>query len=99
MVSPRYLDDMEKRTLLVLARAAVGFRILVIEAGSLPPSMDETSWSDLEDGGRPVRDPFLGERPATSFTGGLLAISIGTPLPGRPPTSIVVAIESHAQAH
>ncbi|MBW2262121.1 MAG: hypothetical protein JRG91_09125 [Deltaproteobacteria bacterium] len=62
-IAPRVLADVEHRNILMLARALLALRLVMLAAGSLPGRMDETAWSGLEDGGRPFRDPFTNERP------------------------------------
>jgi hypothetical protein len=62
-VSPRILTDVEHHNLLMLARAMLALRLLMLQAGALPATMDEPAWKGLEDGGRPFEDLYTGERP------------------------------------
>lgn len=80
-IAPQILRDVERRTALVLARALLSLRLLMLEAGSLPPYMDETSWSGLEDGGLPFRDPFTNERPVYLLRDGDTVILRSASLP------------------
>lgn len=69
-ISPRVLDDAEHLTYLNLARAMLSLRLLMMEAGSLPSHMDETSWKGLEDDGKPYQDPYTGLRPVYTLRDG-----------------------------
>jgi hypothetical protein len=69
-VSPRILTDVEHHNLLMLARAMLALRLLMLQAGGLPPVMDEAAWKGLEDGGRPFEDLYTGERPGYALRPG-----------------------------
>jgi hypothetical protein len=48
----------------------LSLRLLMMEAGSLPSHMDETSWKGLEDDGKPYQDPYTGLRPVYTLRDG-----------------------------
>ncbi len=80
-IAPRILADVEHRNTLMLARAMLALRLLMLEAGGLPVRMDEEAWRGLEDGGRPFIDPFTGKRPIYLLRDGSTAILRSPPLP------------------
>ncbi len=79
-IAPRVLGDVQHRNTLMLARAMLALRLLMLEAGGLPARMDETAWKGLEDGGRPFVDPFTSERPIYLLRGGSVVLR-SPPLP------------------
>ena len=81
-IAPRVLADVGHRNTLMLARALLALRIIMLEAGSLPGRMDEAAWSGLEDGGRSFRDPLTNEQPIYELRGGDTVILRIPSLPG-----------------
>jgi hypothetical protein len=98
-LSPRFIDDSSAHTLLVLTRAMLSLRLLGLEAQSLPSAMDETAWSGLYDGGRPLREPWSGTRPLYVLRGETVTLSSTARVEGWSPPGLSASIGAQLAAH